>query len=243
MKTHAVALIAGLFAGAFASAAQAVAADVRAVSANDGFASPVLIVAPEYPGFVPGARATEVRINGTVTADGRLEGIDIPTPSGSERFVAAVRQVIELWRFRPAVSEQQCAPVAQKQSMFVWFDEKDGKPSVSVSMARQNPAAAKSTPKFSWQVRPTIDYPEAASTRGIEGAADVAVRIDRAGEIVGKTLVYATPHKMFGEAALTGLLGAKLLANSPSGAAGCYIVPFAFCTGPAATVPNSACRS
>lgn len=227
----------------------AIAQTARPLSDQDVAARPVLVIAPAYPALSAGEPTNaEIRVSGTVSRAGTLEQAQIVPAPGREKYVEAVKDVLPLWRFRPSVSETECAPVAQQQSFVVWFSQDKGKPAVSVSVARDNKAAvapgkAASAPGArAWRTRPGIEFPENARERGIEGAAEVALQVSAGGEILKSTLVYATPLAAFGEAALRGVRGASLapLANAASGPS-CMLVPFGFCTDFAPAVPNSAC--
>lgn len=243
MKTIVAVCISLFAAGAAAQATP------RLVSAADVAARPVLVVAPAFPALGAGeATSAEIRVSGTVTGSGALDAAEFAPAPGQEKYVQAVRDVLHLWKFRPSISESECAPVAQKQSFVVWFNQNNGKPSVSVSVAKSEQpvstaGATGSGAARSWRQRPSIEFPEGAHERGIEGAAEVALQVNAAGEILKSSLVYATPLPAFGDAAMRGVRNASLapLANAGSGKA-CMVVPFGFCTENTPAVPNSACN-
>jgi TonB family protein len=229
--------------------AGAVAQTARPVSDKDVAARPVLIVAPTYPALAGGeATAAEIRVTGTVSRAGLLEQAQIAPAPGREKFVDAVKDVLAMWRFRPSISEAECTPVAQQQSFVVWFSQDQGKPRVAVSVAKDETAAiapgkAGTSPGArAWHTRPSIEFPENARERGIEGAAEVALQVSPGGEILKSTLVYATPLSAFGDAAMRGMRGARLAPLTVAGgASACMVVPFGFCTESTPAVANSAC--
>lgn len=243
MKTYIAVCLSVIATGAVAQSVP------RPVSAADVAARPVLVVAPAFPALAPGeATSAEIRVSGIVSQAGSLDAAEFVPAPGKEKYVQAVREVLHLWKFRPAISESDCAPVAQKQTFVVWFGQDGGKPSVSVSIAKSNPSASATTgaggtgQTRSWRQRPSIEFPEAAQERGIEGAAEVALQVNASGEILKSTLVYATPLSVFGEAAMRGVRSASLAPlASAGGDKACMVVPFGFCTEGIPAVPNSAC--
>lgn len=235
--------------GLLLSCTAALAQTARPLSGQDVAARPVLVIAPAYPALAAGdPTAAEIRVSGTVSRQGTLEQAQISPAPGREKYIEAVKEVLALWRFRPSISEAECAPVAQQQSFVVWFSQERGKPSVSVSVAKDAgttvaPGKAAASPGArAWRTRPSIEFPENARERGIEGAAEVALQVGAGGEILKSTLVYASPLAVFGEAALRGVRTASLAPlTTASGGPTCMLVPFGFCTDFAPAVPNSAC--
>lgn len=228
--------------------------DPRPIQAEDKLARPILIIAPKYPVREPGDNSSvEIRVTGIVTKEGVME-LPVFTPyAGNEKFIAAIQEVLALWRFRPAIDNRMCAPTSSPGTISVWFEEKNGRPSVSVSTPTtsatndelKNGDQRLLQRKMLW--RPKAEFPVKARQVGMEGAAEVLVRVNYAGDVVQSTLLYSTPHIIFGEAAIASLGRLKLspiVGESDPQESTCYVMKFTFCfnDGPA-EYPNSACSN
>lgn len=98
------------------------------------FAKPKGVVPPDYPAaqFKAGVTAqveAVLRINERGTLK---EVLAIKAGNGDEAFENAVRDVVRFWNFE-SLSNCECKPVEFTARLTVWFEIKDGKPSISVS--------------------------------------------------------------------------------------------------------------
>ncbi|MBL8521081.1 MAG: hypothetical protein JNK75_10455 [Betaproteobacteria bacterium] len=237
--------IAGLVAAALPALALA-QSDARAISAKDAFASPVLVVAPKPPArSASDAASVEVRVTGSIGTNGILSNPVFENAQGKDKYVQAIREVLHLWRFKPAVDLEACKPAARNGTVVVWFDDKGGKSSVAVSMPQvggKAEAARAGGEGAIYKVaqRPRAIFPQEARDIGAEGAAEVLVKLNDKGDNVQQTLLYATPHSMFGESAMAR---AGELRIAPNGSrAQCVAVPYHFCMDGDVSFPNSACE-
>jgi hypothetical protein len=219
--------------------------DARAVGAKDAYASPVLVVSPKSPARSAGdAASVEVKVKGTISAAGLLENPVFENASGKEKFVAAVKEVLHLWRFKPAVDLNSCRPVSNSGAVVVWFEDKNGKPSVSVAMPQTGGRSEAVRAGGEGSVvkvahRPRADFPADARDIGADGAAEVLLKLDGRGDNVQQALLYATPHSMFGESALASARGVRIAAEGAK--AQCVAVAYHFCIDQGVNFPNSAC--
>lgn len=221
--------------------------DARAVGARDAFASPVLVVAPKAPVRAAGdAASVEIRVTGSIGTNGVMSSPAFENAQGKDKYVQAIRDVLHLWRFKPAVDLEACKPAVRNGTVVVWFDEKNGKPSVSVSMPQvggKGEAARVGSEGAVFKVaqRPRASFPTEARDIGAEGAAEVLIKLNDKGENIQQTLLYATPHSMFGEAAMAGAREVRIAANGSR--AQCVAVPTHFCMDGDISFPNSACEA
>ncbi len=221
--------------------------DARAIGAQDAFASPVMVVAPKAPARGANDPASvEIRVTGTIGTDGVMTQPVFENAQGKDKYVQALRDVLHLWRFKPAVDLEACKPAARSGTVAVWFDEKNGKPSVSVSMPRSggkgeaSRAGGEGAP-IKVAHRPRAGFPTEARDIGAEGAAEVLIKLNEKGENVQQALLFSTPHSMFGDAVMAR---ARELTIAPGGArAQCVAVPYHFCMDGEVNFPNSACEA
>ena len=98
------------------------------------WASPETVLPPVYPkaALEKGVKATvDVVVN--IKDTGRLESIaEIQSEPKDAAFEAAVQEVLRHWRFAQSY-DASCRPVAAQSRLRVWFDIKDGQPSISVT--------------------------------------------------------------------------------------------------------------
>ena len=108
--------------------------DPRPLQEEDKYARPLLVVPPVFPKREATDKLpVEIRVSGSVSEDGTMESVEFSPIKGNEKFIQAIKDVLPLWRIRPAVDGKLCAPVTAKGVILVWFEEKEGAPSVSVS--------------------------------------------------------------------------------------------------------------
>jgi hypothetical protein len=111
--------------------------DPRVTDAEDKYIRPILLVVPDTPKRDAADKASiEIRVSGMVNELGALDSAEFSPPEGNERCISAIKEVLPYWRFRPVVDDKLCAPVASSGVILVWFEEKNGKPSASVSVPK-----------------------------------------------------------------------------------------------------------
>jgi len=89
------------------------------------------------------------------------------------------------------VDQTLCTPVASNGVLLLWFEAKDGNPSVSVSYPKRNVVSAATTAKVAAASRsftrsPRIEFPFSARQAGMEGSATLLIAVNHEGEIVQK---------------------------------------------------------
>jgi len=227
-------------------------ADPRPIEEEDKLARPILIVPPKFPTREPTDMfPVEIRISGSVGETGELTSPVFLPVTGKEKFIRAIEEVLPHWRFKPAVGDE-CQPKRSDGVLSVWFEEKRDGPSVSVStpVNKNNAKVTEDdgkphvTPRvYEW--RPKVDYPAAAHNAGMEGATELLFLVDLQGNVLQTKVLYSTPHKIFGEAAIQGSRRTKFSAGKPdeiNKKTICILVPFLFCVSNGSAIyPNSAC--
>ena len=225
--------------------------DPRAIQEEDKYVRPILIVAPAFPKSEPTDKLpVEIRVSGSVNVEGVLEAPDFSPTEGNEKFINAIKDVLSLWRFRPAIGKETCMPVVSTGVALVWFEEKDGMPSVSVSMPKWPSAGgvADTKPKNFPRVfvnRPKIEYPFSARRAAMEGATELLFNVNYEGEALQTTVLYSIPNKIFGDAAISGSRRVRFSAGAPDDDVKknvCIVVPFKYCLQSGASYPLTACR-
>ena len=219
---------------------------------KDAWARPLVVVTPVFPKDVPPATLpVEIRVNGTVSTDGKFNSPVFTPAEGRESFVQSVKDVLPHWRFRPAFDGKTCETKESEASFIVYFELKGGAASISVS----SPVVEKPKPnddvlaqldyvRFSRSAK--IVYPEAALKAGIEGFAEISMQVNNEGDIISKSVISSTPNSLFGDAALQGLLGARFSKNEgrrPADKPQCAIWPVNFCIRGLVSYPDPHCRS
>ena len=225
--------------------------DPRTIQEDDKYVRPTLIVPPTFPKSEPADRLLfEIRVSGSVSVEGVLEAPDFSPIEGNEKFINAIKDVLSFWRFRPAIGKETCMPVVSTGVVLVWFEEKDGIPSVSVSMPKWPSAsgAADAKPKNFPRVivnRAKPEYPSSARRAGIEGFAELLFNVNHQGEVLQTTVLYSIPNKIFGDAAIAGSRWVRFSAGAPDDDVKknvCILMPFKYCLSSGASYPLAACR-
>lgn len=98
------------------------------------FATPRMVVPPVYPADrLKNGVTTQVeailRISGRGFAS---QVLSIKSGNGDEAFEKAVKDVLRYWEFE-SYTDCECKPVESTARLTVWFEIKEGKPSISVS--------------------------------------------------------------------------------------------------------------
>ena len=222
----------------------------RALQEEDKYFRPLLVVAPTFPTRDPSdVLPVEIRVSGSVNAEGALETPEFSPTVGNEKFINAIKDVLNLWRFRPAIDEKSCAPTISDGVLLVWFEEKNGVPSVSVSTPKRQPVSetADAKPRPLPRVflnRPKPEYPSDARRAGMEGSAELLLNVNHQGDVLQTTVLSSIPHKMFGDSAYAGARRVKFSAGAPEDDAqkpACILVPFKYSLTSGARYPSSAC--
>jgi TonB family protein len=161
-------------------------------------AQPVVIVAPTYP-----AAAARDRVEGTVDVHGLVlsdGNFDLKRVEGErDDLKAAVKDVIELWRFVPGYGED-CSPRPVEAQLRVWFEMKDGKPSISISRPVKTPEPprldeAAGTLKAVKRSDPA--YPPAAIRANKQGKVEALLLVGEEGDVKRVEIVPSTTHQIF----------------------------------------------
>ncbi len=223
----------------------------RPLQEEDKYFRPILVVTPEFPKRDPSdVLPVEIRVSGSVNAAGSLDAAEFSPIEGNEKFINSIKEVLGLWRFRPAVDSKACAPVASNGVLLVWFEEKNGVPSVSVSTPKRQQvsvapdAKPRPTPRV-FISRPKPEYPVGARRAGMEGSTELLFSANHQGEVLQTTVLYSIPNKIFGDAAITGARRVKFSPGAPEvdpQKSVCILVPFKYCLSSGAIYPYSGCR-
>lgn len=225
--------------------------DLRLITEEDKFFRPILVIPPQFPKEAAIDKLpVEIRVKGMVSEDGTLLSPEFSPLDGNEKFIEAIKDVLPLWRFRPAVDQTLCAPVASNGVLLVWFEAKDGSPSVSVSYPKRAVVSAATAANVAAAGRtftrsPRIEFPFSARVAGMEGSAVLLIAVNYEGEIVQKRVLYSVPNKVFGDAALMGVKRAlfnviKPEADTPKTV--CMTMPLKYCLSSGVNYPSGACK-
>jgi TonB family protein len=220
------------------------------ITENDAWARPLLIVPPSFPKDIPAEiLPVVIRIEGTVKADGTFSSPAFTPAEGRETFVHAIGEVLQHWRFRPAV-RRGCQIKESRAVLNVYFETKEGKPSISISsppVQKPHDPVLLADMGLTYVSKPKIEFPNKALQAGIEGFAEICMVVDTEGEIVSKTVISSLPNVLYGEAAMEGFSRAKFkkidVAADNLDANRCVVVPVNFCMGSGnPAYPQPGCR-
>jgi TonB family protein len=219
-----------------------------------------VVILPTFPeGESLKKYPTMIEIRGTVTDKGRFESPVYRMEAGDEEFVKAVSDVLDGWRFRPAVDSARCAPGASQAVLKVYFQLDDGKPILALPKIEPDLSAEKAMTEAQAKARvplpkeltmikkPDVRFPRDARVMGVEGTAEILFKLNAAGEIIEPTVRYSAPLPQFGEAVLQGMKSAKMgrLENPDERqreASWCIALPAVFCLdGRGASVSDRNC--
>jgi TonB family protein len=164
---------------------------------------PLLIVSPEYPSNPPkGKKSVEVKVRGQVTAEGRFAATAYEVGDDEAMFADSVRAVLEHWRFVPGIKD--CKPASQEATLHLWFEMKDGRPSVSATIPSKRDAGPPlngAKPLKPVSITPP-EYPLNMLWRQIEGIVLVLLRINKSGVVEDVVLRAFSPVDGFNEEVL-----------------------------------------
>lgn len=226
------------------------------VNETNSIARPLLIVSPKYPKDAPPEKKrVEVQVKGKVTTQGNFASAVYSSREGDEVFVQALRDVLEMWRFIPAIDSQECKAKEHDATVFVWFDMNEDGPSISASMPPKKPGPASAEErkaprkplKYAPRKGPYIDYPLRALRAGIEGTTMVLLKVKKSGEVETINILAYSPSDVFNEEVLSGLRELRYEPFDPlvygrDSEAICAEVTVQFCMREASvSIPNPQC--
>lgn len=188
-------------------------------------ALPVFIVMPALPaGNALSLYPTVVELRGTIDAEGRFESHQLTGRAGDDEFIAAIKDVIVFWRFRPALNRSACTPVKSQAMMRIIFRLRNGRPEVGMSkleavaeeksIAPDDPTASRVRQTLIKRVE--VKYPLIAQRRRLDGVAVAVAKVDVDGNLSDPKIRYSSPIPAFGEALLEGVVSARMSALNQS---------------------------
>ena len=141
------------------------------------------VVEPEFPRrALAEGRSGYVDIRGRVSPVGSLEEVEYsPEDPHAGVFIDPLRRVIRAWEFQPPLGKS-CQPSEERVTNRVWFEARDGKPKVSVSLIRPK------LPGGPVQIHPLSReepaYPSSMRRSGVEAVVYTRVQVDAHGDVV-----------------------------------------------------------
>jgi TonB family protein len=216
------------------------------VDESIAIAQPLRIVPPTFPTIEAGGTASiKIRVEGTIGTDGVMSNPVFADSAGLEMYVAAIKKVIEYWRFRPSIDQETCKAKTGPGMVLVWFESANGQQKVLVSGLKRTPPVARVSPLFKIVRRGKPQYPTNAVRNGTEGQVEVILKLDRSGEILDRDVLSEVPENMFAASAISSLRTMKFAPASdeqpPAKPSYCILLPFTYCLASAA-YPHPACR-
>jgi TonB family protein len=220
-------------------------------------ALPVFIVTPTLPtGKALLLYPAVVELRGIIDAEGKLESYQLLGRAGDDEFIAAIKEIINFWRFRPALNRAACAPVKSQAVMRLIFRLRNGVPEIGMSkleaVAEEKSVAPdeQGAPRAKRTLikRPEVKYPLIAQRRRLDGVAVAAVKVDVDGNFSDPKIHYSSPIPAFGEALVEGVVSARM--NTLDSSLGmdrskktCMQFLMAFCMSDGADLSTRACRA
>jgi TonB family protein len=221
-----------------------------------------VVILPTFPeGESLKKYPTMIEIRGTVTDKGRFESPVYRMEAGDEEFVKAVSDVLDGWRFRPAIDRASCASKSSQAVLKVYFELSQGQPVLALpkiepdmpsGQAPSSEGAIVPVPlpaELTMKKRPDVWYPRDARIMGVEGTAEILFKVNAAGEIFDRSVRYSAPLPQFGEVVLAGMKSAKMTRlENPSEeqktATWCIALPARFClSNDGASVADRNCKT
>jgi TonB family protein len=226
-------------------------------TAETARALPVFIVTPTLPtGKALSLYPTVVELRAIIDAEGRLESYQLVGRAGDDEFIAAIKETIMLWRFRPVLNRLECAPVKSQAVMRLIFRLRNGVPEIGMSkveavaeeksISLYEPGAPRV--KRTLIKRPEVKYPLIAQRRRLDGVAVAAVKVDVDGNFSDPKIHYSSPIPAFGEALVEGVVSARMNTLDSSlqpdrNTKTCMQFLMAFCMGDSPELSTRACRA
>jgi len=218
--------------------------DIKIIDDTNNFARPVLIVKPKFPRVIGNSSLpVKLRLRGAVTGNGTFVLAAVEPATGAEAAEAAIVEVLDKWRFRPAVGKD-CIPRSSDAIVDVWFELVDGDRVVSVSSPKVNqgtaPAILPKRRTFVDAPQPVV-YPNEARRFGADGFADLLFQVAPDGKVLASNVIQSNPLDSFGEAALLATRFISFSKREDGDENICISIPFQFCMESGVRVPLPAC--
>src|SRR5258708_10543567 len=157
-------------------------------------------VPPDYPGAAlrDGVEAT-VDVHGTVRADGHLAVSQIKAIPDREDFRVAVTDVVHFWLLRPRY-DSTCHAMDVEGQVRVWFEIKEGKPSISISVPPKEKVTETVSDASLYRAVRRVNpaYPRDAWRAGREGSVEVLLHVADSGEVEEIVIVPGRDSGEFG---------------------------------------------
>ena len=143
---------------------------------------------------------------------------------------------------------QLCAPVANRGVVLVWLPQKDGAPSVAVSMparsAKPETDEKKPVAGRTFVRRPKVTFPYAAAAAGAEGSAELLFQVDEQGQALKTSVSHSIPSRLYGDQARAGsrhALFSPAIPNEGTTKTICIRLPCNFCLRNMVNTRNPSC--
>lgn len=152
--------------------------------------TPWRIVEPEYPKpAIDKGHTGYVDVEGVIGPDQAIRDPVLKADSrDSETFVESVKEALPSWRFHPPIGDD-CLPEDRPVTTRVWFELKNGKPTVSAS--RQRAVRAKGAPADRPVKRVNPAYPREMQRLQHEAVVYTLVEVEPSGKVAA---VHARGH-------------------------------------------------
>jgi TonB family protein len=196
-----------------------------------------VFVPPEYPAQAlrDGIQAS-VDVVGVVAQDGTLRVTEISSSVDRDDFRAAVADVTRFWLLSPNYG-RDCRPREIEGTVRVWFEVKDGKPVVSMSVptrpgfdeVKSKQEGAEFTPI---RAKPVPAYPRAAVAKKIQGSVEALLRLDPAGNVEEVVIIPGPYAQVFASSVSSALSRWQYPQAAPDSGYRCVLVPVEFRMSP-----------
>lgn len=167
-------------------------------------AIPIYVITPVFPaGVEVPEEGISVRAVGTVRVDGSFVLHGVTAPPGFEALASAVSDVIDKWRFAPALAREHCAPAETEIEQIVLFQGSTDAPHISVARRKR---AEQSVPgggvRAASVEQPSYVFPSDAYRDGIEGRVVALFMVQPGGAITDAKVWTSSPPGVFDRAVL-----------------------------------------
>lgn len=203
-------------------------------------ATPLVVVTPDFPaGAAAPPGGVRVDVRGVVRADGSFEPEAITAEGQPEVYAAAVSGVVKLWRFLPAVDDEQCVPIDSSAKLAVWFEGSAQQPRIFVSMPQASPPVG--PPAFE-----SISSPKLSFSSSVEGQVRVLMLVSPDGRVQSAQVRSSEPPGQFDSIVLRNARRTVVTWKSPAPARDvCVQREYLLCLrqGPGVASRLQACRA
>jgi TonB family protein len=180
------------------------AADALVPIAGPAPAIPTTVVAPTFPAdAVAPKEGVRVDVVGMVHLDGHFEPKSVTVSAGFDHFAQAVSDVLQWWRFVPAIDSRECRARSEQFSMAIWFEGSTKDPHIFLAL----PKRENGTPKTGFEplvesfFSPEMDYPHEVGR--LEGEVQVLLLFTGSGQVTSVSVLSSTPYGAFDSAVLS----------------------------------------